>query len=192
MSYNVWQGKTVQLRAMEPEDWEVFHKNDEDAEEARLCYEIPFPRSNADAQRWAAEVALTPPHNDVYRLVIESAQGEVVGTLNTMACDRRCGTFKYGIAIFRPHWRKGYASEAIRLLLRYYFQELRYQKVTVHVYAFNEASLKLHQKLGFQIEGRLRRMIYTNGAYYDEYVLGLTSDEFSFAGVKSERESERE
>ncbi|MCL5999388.1 MAG: GNAT family N-acetyltransferase [Chloroflexi bacterium] len=188
MSHNIWQGKNVQLRAMEQEDWEVFHKNDEDAEEARLCYEIPFPRSSAGARKWAAEVAQTPPHNDVYRLVIESAPGEVVGTLNTMACDRRCGTFKYGIAIFRPHWRKGYASEAIRLLLRYYFQELGYQKVTVHVYAFNDASLKLHQKLGFQIEGRLRRMIYTNGAYHDEYVLGLTSDEFVFDGASSERQ----
>ncbi len=83
------------------------------------------------------------------------------GTINTHSCDPRHGTFGYGLAIAREHWRKGYASEAICLVLAYYFRELRYQKVTAHVYAFNEASIRLHEKLGFQLEGRLRRMIFT-------------------------------
>ena len=176
---NIWQGDRVRLRAMEPTDWAIFHTNDEDTEVARLCYEIPFPRSTVGSMKWAEGVATTPPQDDCYRLVIENRDGELVGNLNTFECNRRCGTFKYGIAILRPHWRKGYASEAIRLLLRYYFEELRYQKVTVHVYDFNDTSLLLHQKLGFQVEGRLRRMIYTAGRYHDEVVLGLTAEEFA-------------
>jgi RimJ/RimL family protein N-acetyltransferase len=182
MTYNIWQGERVRLRAMEPQDWDVFHRNDEDAETARLCYWIPFPRSAEASRKWAQDEAMEGARGDAVRLVIENGAGEVVGNLNTMECDRRCGTFKYGIAILRPHWGKGYATEAIRLLLRYYFQELRYQKCTVHVYDFNEASLKLHQKLGFQVEGRLRRMIFTNGAYHDEYALGITVEEFCRAG----------
>ena len=179
MTTNIWQGDKVRLRAMEPADWAVFHSNDEDTEVARLCYEIPFPRSTVGSMKWAEGVATTPPQDDRYLLVIEDRDGEVVGNLNTIECNRRCGTFKYGIAILRSHWRKGYAGEAIRLLLRYFFMELRYQKVTVHVYDFNEASIQLHKKLGFQVEGRLRRMIFTNGRYHDEIVLGLTADEFA-------------
>jgi len=64
------------------------------------------------------------------------------------------------------------------LVLKYYFEELDYQKVTVQIYAFNEASLKLHKKLGFQQEGCLRRMIYTDGTYHDEIIFGLTVEEF--------------
>jgi RimJ/RimL family protein N-acetyltransferase len=64
------------------------------------------------------------------------------------------------------------------LVLRYYFQELRYQKVTVRVYSFNDASIRLHEKLGFQLEGRLRRTVYTNGEYFDELIYGLTVEEF--------------
>jgi RimJ/RimL family protein N-acetyltransferase len=179
MTTNIWQGDRVRLRAMEPTDWAIFHENDEDTEVARMCYEIPFPRSTVGSMKWAESVATTPPQDDCYRLAIENRDGELVGNLNTFECNRRCGTFKYGIAILRPHWRKGYASEAIRLLLRYYFGELRYQKVTVHVYDFNDTSLQLHQKLGFQVEGRLRRMIYTAGQYHDEVVLGLTAEEFA-------------
>lgn len=179
MSYNLWQGEKVRLRAVEAGDWEAFHRNDEDTEEARLCDEIPFPRSTGGSRDWAEKTANAPPVNDAYRWAIENAAGELVGTINTHTADRRCGAFGYGIAIFRPHWRKGYAAEAIRIVLRYYFEELRYQKCSVSVYAFNEASLALHQRLGFQIEGRLRRMIYTGGQFHDEIKMGITTEEFA-------------
>ena len=99
--------------------------------------------------------------------------------LNITNADRRNGVFEYGIALGRAHWRKGYASDAIRLILNYFFRELRYQKALVTVYGFNEASLRLHQKLGFQIEGRMRRMIFSHGSLHDEIVLGLLAEEFT-------------
>ena len=83
------------------------------------------------------------------------------------------------MALGEQYRRQGYASEAITLLLRYFFQELRYQKVTAHVYSFNEPSIKLHEKLGFQQEGRLRRMVYTNGQFFDEVLFGMTAEEFA-------------
>jgi RimJ/RimL family protein N-acetyltransferase len=178
MTINIWQGSHVRLRALEPEDWETFHAWDEDSQVARDCYWIPFPKSREAAKKWATEVSLAEPKGDVFRWVIENLEGEMVGTINTHTCDRRNGTFEYGIAIARKHWRKGYAAEAIRLVLRYYFRELGYQKVMVHIYDFNEASIRLHEKLGFQREGRLRRMGYTQGKYHDDIVLGLTVEEF--------------
>jgi RimJ/RimL family protein N-acetyltransferase len=92
--------------------------------------------------------------------------------------DPRVGAFTYGINVKREEQRKGYASEAIRLLLRYYFQERRYQKVTIKVYGFNEASTRLHESLGFQVEGRLRRMVYTDGEFHDEVIYGMIVEEF--------------
>ena len=178
-NFNIWQGERVRLRAVESSDWEAFHRNDEDSEEARLCYWIPFPRSTDGSRKWVEESAHAAPVNDAFHWAIESSQGELVGSMNTMDTSSRNGTFSYGLAIFRPHWRKGYAAEAIRILLRYYFREMRYQKCTVRVYGFNEPSLKLHERLGFQVEGRLRRMIYTGGQFHDEIQLGITAEEFA-------------
>jgi RimJ/RimL family protein N-acetyltransferase len=50
--------------------------------------------------------------------------------------------------------------------------------VTVRAYAFNEPSLRLHERLGFVPEGRLRRMIYTGGAHHDVCLYGMTVEEF--------------
>jgi RimJ/RimL family protein N-acetyltransferase len=176
--HNIWQGARVRLRAVEPEDWQIFNQWDLDSDTARDCYWVPFPKSQEAARKWALDTSLAAPEGDVFRFVIENLEGEFVGTINTHDCDPRNGTFSYGLAIRREYQRQGYASEAIRLVLCYFFQELRYQKCTVGVYDFNEASIKLHEKLGFQHEGRTRRVYYTDGEYHDSLWLGMTCEEF--------------
>lgn len=178
----IWQGHLVRLRGVEPGDWVTFQRWDQDTEIARLCYHIPFPRSEEGTRKFAAGAALAEPKGDaVWLMIVDVSTGEPVGNIKTLECDPRHGTFGYGLAVAREHWRKGYASEAICLVLAYYFRELRYQKVTAHVYAFNEASIRLHEKLGFQLEGQLRRMIFTGGTYHDELIFGMTAEEFARA-----------
>lgn len=176
---NIWQGEKVRLRAVEPEDWESFHQWGLDTEAARNSYYIPLPRSAEGSRKWAAELATAEQKDDQFRFVIENLAGEMAGTINTFGCEPRTGTFGYGLAVKAEARRQGYASEAIKLVLRYYFSELRYQKVTVWVYEFNEPSLKLHERLGFKQEGRLRRMVYADGRYYDVFIFGLTAEEFT-------------
>lgn len=90
----------------------------------------------------------------------------------------RSGTFMYGISILPSYRRKGYASEAIRLTLRYYFNERRYQKCTIEVFSYNPASMRLHESLGFTLEGRLRRMVFSGGEFHDALYYGITCEEF--------------
>ena len=59
-----------------------------------------------------------------------------------------------------------------------FFRERRYQKVNPHVYSFNEPSLRLHERLGFQQEGRLRRMFFLEGVWVDDVIFGMTAEEF--------------
>jgi RimJ/RimL family protein N-acetyltransferase len=175
---NSWQGKKVRLRAVEPSDADIFHEWDKDTDQARLQYMVRFPGSLEAARRGAQEGATRRPEDDNFFFVIENLEGEVVGSILTHATDRRNGHFKYGVGIGSEHQRKGYAAEAIRLLLRYYFEELRYTKALAEVYAFNEPSIRLHENLGFTLEGRLRNMIYTEGRHHDVLVFGMLAEEF--------------
>jgi RimJ/RimL family protein N-acetyltransferase len=59
------------------------------------------------------------------------------------------------------------------------FGERRFHKCGVSVYAFNEASIALHTKLGFQIEGRLREHEYFGGRHHDVVMMGMTIHEFT-------------
>ena len=175
----VWHGHRVRLRAIEPSDWETYVAWDLDSEQLRNVDAVPFPRSREATKRWAEQEATRAPTGDEFRFVIENEASEVVGDLTTHHCNPRAGTFAYGISIRRDHRNKGYAAEAITLVLRHYFEELRYQKVTVGGFGWNEPSIRLHAKLGFQQEGRLRRTVFTRGRFFDELIFGLTAEEFA-------------
>jgi RimJ/RimL family protein N-acetyltransferase len=181
LATSIWEGQRVRLRAVEPGDWETYFAWNHDSEASRALYLIPFPRSKEAVRHQVEEMAVARSDGDTFRFQIETLAGELVGTINTHTCDPRTGTFSYGLAILPQHQRKGYASESIRLVLRYYFEELRYQKVTATVYSFNEPSIRLHERLGFQLEGRLRRMGYTRGEFYDHLLYGMTAEEFTRA-----------
>lgn len=176
---SIWTGQRVRLRAVEPEDWAAFWADSQDTEAARRSHFVPFPMSEVRAQRFAEQAATQWPENDQFRWGIENAQGELVGSISTHGCEPRHGTFSYGIGIFRAFQRQGYASEAILLVLRFFFQELRYQKVHAGVYSFNEPSLRLHENLGFVREGCIRRKIFTGGQFFDEVLFGMTIEEWA-------------
>ncbi len=164
---------------MVPSDWEHCYRWDQDSDVQRRCDSVHFPRSQEAVELWAQEESARTAINDQFRWMIETLEGKTVGTINTFGCSRRNGTFRYGLAIAREHQRRGYGRDAVLIVLRYYFMELRYQKATATVYSFNEPSLRLHEGLGFLREGQLRRMIYSRGEYYDEMVFGMTADEFA-------------
>jgi RimJ/RimL family protein N-acetyltransferase len=178
---NFWQGQQVRLRGVEPSDASHFLRWNLDSERARRLDFLWPPQSEAAVRAWVEAQSLKRLENDAYHWVIENLAGEPVGTLSTHDCQPRHGTFSYGIDVAAEHRCRGYASEAIRLVLRYYFHQLRYQKVTVAVHADNLASLALHARLGFVREGTLRRMVFTNGAYCDVVWWGLTREEFDTA-----------
>ena len=157
----------------------MFHEANQDDQVARAVERVPFPQSREAVRRWTEQVATQEPTNDRFRWVIVNADDDPVGTINTHSCDRQSGTFSYGVAVLPTFQDRGYAPDAIRLVLRYYFAELGYQKVTVHVYEFNTGSRALHEALGFVPEGRLRRMVHTADRHWDTLVYGLTKEEFA-------------
>ncbi len=175
---NFWEGEKIRLRAVEPSDVQHFTRWNLDSQRARNYDFVWPPQSQASLQAWVEEQSRNKLENDRFVWIIENNKGQAIGSIQTHTCNPRYGTFSYGIDIAREHQRRGYASEAIRMVLRYYFDELRYQKVTVWIYCDNEASVKLHEKLGFQREGTHRRMFYSGGQYIDELWFGLTVEEF--------------
>ncbi len=176
---NTFHGEQVRLRAVEESDLEHFLLWNQDTDGARMGYEIPFPTSITAQRDWIQAQARGIGEGDVFRFIIETFDGTVVGSLNTHSVNRRNGTFMYGVSIGTEHRKRGYASDAMRIVIRYFFNERGYQKVNADVFAFNEPSMRLHERFGFTLEGRLRRMIFTNGTYHDELIYGMTREEFA-------------
>ena len=187
-NFNFWRGEKIRLRAIEQKDLDDVMASAEEPDTELDRYEdgINFPISKENDRENLQALAKKGRTDGSFFWIVEDLQGKKVGYINTFDCEQRTGIFKYALIIRRPYWGQGYAREAIRIVLRYYFRELRYQKVTVMVYSFNERSIRLHEKMGFKLEGRLRRMVYTNGEFYDVFFYGMTVEEFDQMDKKND------
>jgi RimJ/RimL family protein N-acetyltransferase len=175
-----WQGEKIRLRPMQIQDVDkkLCEYTDSEAR-AWLQLGMDFPPISREAY-----IEQIKPHLDFkdttqyLSFSIETLEGEYVGWINLHSKNDRRGTFSFGISIFREYQKNGYAEEAVRIILRYGFNELRMQKCNSACIAVNEGSIRLHQKLGFQQEGRIRRNIYLNGQFHDDLLWGLLKEEF--------------
>ncbi|WP_333773484.1 GNAT family N-acetyltransferase [Streptomyces sp. IBSBF 3136] len=175
---SLWTGKRVRLRGIEPNDWTAFMRFTADEEGLG---DLPQPPRSAEGYRaWAQEQAVAKADGDCFQLAIEAVDtGATVGAVGSHLADSRAGWFEYGVTIGADHRRKGYAGEAILLLLRFMFAERRYHRCQARIFAHNEASLSLHRRLGFTEEGRLRDHVFLDGRHRDLVIVGMLADEFA-------------
>ena len=175
---NYWQGRLVRLRGFEPSDAETLARWNLDSEAARGMEFVWPPVSLAFIRRDLEELTLRKLEADAFAWLVEDLSGRAVGHISTHRCDHCAGVFRYGLGVARDHRRRGYAREAALIVLRYYFEELRYQKCLVGVHSNNPASVALHEKLGFVREGTLRRMVYAGGRHHDLHHYGILKEEW--------------
>ncbi|MFE1884858.1 GNAT family N-acetyltransferase [Streptomyces diastatochromogenes] len=173
-----WTGKRVRLRGIEPDDWTAFMRFA--ADEERLGDLLHPPRSAEGYRAWAREQAAAKSDGDCFQLAVEASDtGEIVGAVGTHHADPRAGWFDYGVTIGAEHRHKGYASEAVVVLLRFMFAERRYHKCQARIFTHNEPSLALHRRLGFVEEGRLRDHVFFAGRHHDLVMMGMLAEEFT-------------
>ncbi|MFD9566283.1 GNAT family N-acetyltransferase [Streptomyces sp. NPDC059994] len=173
-----WSGRRIRLRGIEPDDWSAFMRFAVDEE--RLGDLLNPPRSAESFRNWANEQAAAKSDGDCFGLVIEAVDtGETVGAVGSHQADARAGWFEYGVTVGADHRGKGYAAEAVVMLLRFMFAERRYHKCEARIFAHNEASLALHRRLGFVEEARLRDHVFFAGRHHDLVMMGMLAEEFA-------------
>jgi RimJ/RimL family protein N-acetyltransferase len=73
---------------------------------------------------------------------------------------------------------KGYASEALKLILYFAFCELNLFRVQLSVISYNTSAIALYERCGFVREGCQRQFISRDCKRFDLYNYGLLRDEW--------------
>ena len=99
----------------------------------------------------------------------------VIGLTDISAKNRKA---RIGFWIEQALWKKGYGSEAAAIMVEYAFSKLGLHKIEARVFALNEASAKIFEKIGFKREGLLRDNVFHKDDFADELVFGLLKSEY--------------
>ena len=76
----------------------------------------------------------------------------------------------------KDYWGKGYATEAIDLIIKYAFKVLGLHKLTAGSISSNKGSVKAFMNNNFEIEGVRKKHVFINGSYVDATLLGLINE----------------
>lgn len=68
-----------------------------------------------------------------------------------------------------PFGGKGIPTEAVKLITKYGFSELRLQRLFAGVFEYNKSSIRVLEKCDFQIEGIAKKGLIKNQKIWDEY-----------------------
>lgn len=105
---------------------------------------------------------------DDHRLfgIFSNGTGEHIGNITLDNIDMSNRKAEAGIFLWMHHG-KGYATEAINLLVKYAFTYLELNKIYAGAAVQNHASVALFKKCGFEEEGMLKMDYLKDGHYYD-------------------------
>ena len=109
---------------------------------------IPHPYRLADAKAWIAGANKTA---DEVSYVITLADGPLIGGCGFELRDDPAPAIGYWLG--QPHWRKGYATEAVRALVDHAFGDLEHEALQSSARVTNPASRRILEKCGFQWTG---------------------------------------
>ncbi len=162
------QGEHIDLRAIEPEDLEFLYQLENDTD----IWEISG--TTAPYSKAVLKLYLENAHRDIYdvkqlRLCICQKAGKVIGLIDLFDFDPKNHRAGLGIIVLDADNRnKGVGTEAISLVCDYSFSTLQLKQLYANILEDNKSSIHLFEKLGFQLVGRKKDWIYSNGCYKNE------------------------
>ena len=176
MNTDLFSGKLVRLAVFDPEkDADSIAKWNQDSEYSRLL-------SAGPANQWTPKQIKewVEKEKDAYLFVIRTLSDDrVIGEIELDGVDWSARHAWVGIGVGeREFWGAGYGTDAMKVLLRFAFNELNLNRVNLTVFEYNERAQKSYLKCGFIEEGRTRKSMLREGRRWDIIFMGILRDEW--------------
>ncbi len=88
----------------------------------------------------------------------------------------------------REYWGKGYGTDAMNLILRFAFESLNLNRVSLDVFEYNQRAYLSYCKCGFKDEGRMRQWMQRGGERHDMIFMGILREEWEARQVIAQSE----
>ena len=84
-----------------------------------------------------------------------------------------------GYELNPEYWRRGYATEAARAVMRFGFEQLGLHRIWAQCNADNRASVRVLEKLGMRCEAHFREHDFFKGRWWGSFVFAILQREWT-------------
>ena len=173
----IYRGKYVRLVAYDPEqDAAAMARWNQDSQYQQLLGSGPAALwTPKQIKEWMEKHI-----DEFYGFSIHALDDDrLIGNLDLSGVDWVARNCWIGIGIGeRDYWGKGYGTEAMNLALRFAFDCLNLNRVTLSVFEYNQRAYLSYCKCGFKEEGRMRQWMQRGGERFDLIFMGILREEW--------------
>ncbi len=169
----VLKGKSIYLRRLKASDWsefttlahrsERFHRGLLKLPKTREAYDVFMDRVSGDASECF--------------LICRACDAAIVGIIHMAQIFRgplQSAYLGYGLGV--DFIGKGYAAEAVRIILRFAFRDLKLHRLEANIQPHNRPSIALVKQLGFSKEGYSPKYLKVSGKWCDHERWAITKE----------------
>jgi RimJ/RimL family protein N-acetyltransferase len=134
---------------------------------------FPHPYTASDGDRWIRQATQMVPQTHFAIAIGDQAVGGIGLDLQVDVFRRSA---EIGIWLGEAHWGRGIATEAVRALTNFAFTNLDVCRVYAGVFEWNPASMRVLEKAGYSVEGRLRKSVTKDGQTIDRMLYAIVRE----------------
>lgn len=175
MTPNLFTGSLVRLAAPNPDTDPPFYAVwSRDSEYLRFLDTDPARPHPASRYQHAIEENLDRPYS--FGFAVRTLEAErLIGFVALWIWSWPDANAGVGIGMGDPDYRgRGYGSDAMRLAVRYAFNELGMERVTLQAVAHNARAIRSYEKVGFELVGTEREWDLRDGVRSGQITMSIT------------------
>lgn len=167
----------IYLRAFEPDDYKTSIRWRKDDQIWDMLGGAKYFVSEAYEKKWIEDTIFNS--KEIRLAICLKEDDKYIGNayINNIDMINRTG-ISHVLIGEKSYWGKGYAGEALKMLLDYVFNERGLHRIMALVLESNIQSVKMLVKLGYRQEGVLRHSVYKNGRYNNQVILSILKEDF--------------
>ena len=139
-----------------------------------------------------AKIQVLTDKTNIMFIIEKKKDRGVIGCCGLTGINWKVEHREVSIYIGEQKWQeKGYASDALLLLLKYGFCELRLHRIYAIIFEYNDSRIKLFEKNRFKFEGKHREARFWDGKFHDELAYGILEYEYFSRPVGNKNDGRR-
>jgi [ribosomal protein S5]-alanine N-acetyltransferase len=115
--------------------------------------------------------------NQIYTFVIEFQQ-QFVGLITLNLGKEKYKNAEFWYKLHVNFWNKGFATEALKTLINFAFNDLNLHRITAGCAVENIGSIRVLEKVGMTLEGRKRQILPLKTGWSDNFEYAILETEF--------------
>lgn len=131
---------------------------------------FPYPYTENDAHKFI-ERTMNNKDDCFFGIETEGGLSGVCAILKMQDVHLMTGEIGYWIG--EKYWYQGIATWAVKELIHFAWNRSNLRRLQASVFSYNQASMKVLERNGFELEGILKGHVFKNSVFCDEHIFGL-------------------